>query len=208
MKKKTTFTGLSNATAAEKIHAFFGITVEMQRRIGTFVVAWGMFEVNCEPLVWTLRNEDPKDKIPSTDRRPISELLISMHKWSEDEPSHKFSQQVALLSTVADDLLYYRNAIIHGRAFPGPSFVSNAPIFGELRKRDSSTAHVSEQLLDMAAEAANILIKSLGGITAYFSQDISLSPNFIPTMTASLQRAQSLASEIRHLEKFVNDEKY
>jgi hypothetical protein len=208
MKKNTTFTRVGSATAAEKIKVFFGITVEMQRRIGTFIVAWGMFEVNCEPLVWKLRNEDPTGKFPTTDRRPISDLLDSMRTWSAEFPAHKFSKPVDLLSTIAHDLLDYRNAIIHGRAFPGPSMISNAPLFGERRKRPKSTAHLSDQLLDMAAEATNILIKSLGLTTACFSDDIPVSLEFITAMTENLERARSIAVEIRDTGNAADNEKY
>jgi hypothetical protein len=208
MMKKPAFTHVDYSTAVEKIKVFSGISLELQRRIGTFIVAWGMFEVNCEPLVWKLRNEDPAGKFPTTERMPISELLDVMSKWSKEFPSHEFAKSVDMLSTIAGNLLIYRNAIIHGRAFPGPSMISNASLFGEKRKRPKSTAYLSDQLLDMAAEATSILIKSLGVITACYSMEISMSSEFITIMIEKLERAKSIAVEIRDTEDAADREKY
>jgi hypothetical protein len=203
-----THPGLTKANSATKLDAFFGVTIYMQRRIGTFIVVWGMFEVSCEPLIWALQNEEPTGKHPSTDRKPIIDLLLMMAAWSEKNEIHEFSRHVAILSSAAQDLVAYRNAIIHGRVFIGPSFIANAPVWGELRKRQKATAHTSDHLLDMAADAADILFKCAGLIAASIRQDLSNTDNFFATMTAQLKNAQSFANELRHLEEIVHSEKY
>lgn len=203
-----THTGLAKANSATTLDAFFGVTIDMQRRIGTFIVVWGMFEVSCEPLIWALQNEDPTGKHPSTDRKPISDLLLMMTAWSEKNETHDFSSHVAILSSAAQDLVAYRNAIIHGRVFIGPSFIANAPVWGELRKRQKATAHTSNHLLDMAIDASDILFKCAGLIAASVRQDLSNTDNFFTTMTAQLKNAQSLANELSYLEARLHSEKY
>lgn len=203
-----TFTGLSAANGATKLDVLFGVTLEMQRRIGTFIVVWGMFELSCEPLVWALYNEDPTGKHPSTDRKPISDLLSLLDTWVEKNTTHDFVEQVSLLYATAQDLVAYRNAIIHGRVFAGPAFMSNVPIWGELRKRPAATAHINEQLLEMAAEASDTLFKCGSLIAASIRKSLPNTENFFGTMTAKLKHAQSMAHELRYIAQMIQNEKY
>lgn len=196
---ETCFTGLANATVSRRLEAFFGITPEIQRQIGTFVITWGMFECDIETLIWLATSEEPHGKRPSTDAKQISQLINELRSWAKASASTSLRAPLVAICEGADNLLAYRNAVIHGRLMEGPRFVSNDSLVGELRRRAKATAHISPELLDMAIDTADILHQGIAKVCLVFAGQLD---EDAPVVRAALTRVitavrQSL--ELRYL---------
>jgi hypothetical protein len=112
-------------------------------------------------------------------------------------------------SLAASDLMAYRHAIMHGAMIPDaamPSFIRNPSWHQEKRARPSHSAHVDENLLDMAIDAAWVLCEVVFAVRA-----ACIDPEKTASVAAlkkEVERAGSLAGELRHLDELMNHEKY
>lgn len=70
-----TITHQAKATEYVKIAARWGFKSEIQERIGMLVILWALFETNLELAVWGLRDEEVAGRQPSTDGRPLGEVI-------------------------------------------------------------------------------------------------------------------------------------
>lgn len=191
---------------------YFGFTPAVLQRVGAFVVFWGIFESYLELATLALMGEKlEKDQRPRTDCLQATQL-IAQFRSSSDKYIPEVIEAVRKVSETADDLLVFRNAIMHGRAIPppagGPKFINNAAWFGEKRKRPVSEAHINERLLDMAIECATGL--SAATFTIHMA---ALEPKenqlvFVSQIMAKIRAASSQANELRHLAALMNSEKY
>jgi len=145
--------------------AGWGFAPEVQQRMGALVVVWGVFETNLETTLWALRNENVAGMWPSTERGDNS-LGKWIDAWAE-EAERLGPEAHEILKTAAKaaaDLMEYRHTLMHGWVLPSPaiaSFIRNPGWNGETRKRPSSDAHVDENLLDMALDAAWTLCRAV-----------------------------------------------
>jgi hypothetical protein len=139
----------------------WGFNSAILQRIGAFVILWGLFETKLEPAVWVLRDESIAGVRPSTDGAPLCDLIAALGEGSEKlDPSVRDVLKKA--ATAATDLTDYRHSLIHGNMMPSdgmPSFLRNPPWHGEIRKRRSGEAFVTETLLDMAIDCAGTLCR-------------------------------------------------
>ena len=186
----------------------WGFPPEVQQRMGVLGIVWGVFETNLENTLWALHEEDVAGVRPSTDKSTVSDWIKAF-----GEGSKKFDQEVQdllrLASLTATDLMEYRHALVHGWLIPfpsGPTFIRNPRWNGEMRKRQSSDAHVDENLLDMAIDAAWVLCHAVFA-TRSACKDLSESKHLLSLKT-DLARARSQASELRHHTALMNYEKY
>ena len=186
----------------------WGFPSDVQQRIGVLGIVWGVFETNLESTLWALQDEDVADVRPSTDKSTVSDWIKAFAKGSK-----KFDQEVQqllqLASLTATDLMEYRHALVHGWLIPfpsGPTFIRNPRWNGELRRHQSSDAHVNENLLDMAIDAAWVLCHVVFA-TRSACKGLSGSKHLL-SFKADLDRARSQASELRHLTARLNHEKY
>ncbi|MCC7312418.1 MAG: hypothetical protein IT510_14360 [Sulfuritalea sp.] len=187
--------------------AGWGFPPGVQQRMGAFAIVWGIFESALERTLWVLCDESVSGIRPSTDKTSVNEWIKTL-----GEPATKFEQDVydllRLTSLAANDLIEYRHALVHGWLIPfqtGPTFIRNPRWNGELRKRPTGDAHVSENLLDMAIDTAWVLCRVL-----HATQDACIDSSKVRHLLAlksEIVRAKTQASELRHLTDSMSHEK-
>lgn len=201
-----------NAVALEVMQRISrtGITPSLQERIGAFAVMWGLFETRLEGAVWALKEENVNGVRPSTDKSQVSDwidVLAAGHK-NLSEDANKVLKQAG---HAAEDLMSYRHALFHGylMAFgkPGEAMFLRNPMWnGEIRKREVGDAHVSDNLLDLALEAAWHLFGVAQTVPKAMTDPKEAMA--LEAMKDDVRRVRSSASELRHLTAMVNSEKY
>jgi len=188
--------------------AGWGFSPEVQQRIGVLSVVWGLFESNLEPTLWALGDKKVSGVRPSTDKKVISELIADMAEGSAKLTTE--AQDVFRLAALAaKDLMEYRHGLVHGRLIPFPSmpiFIHNPRWNRELRNRPSSDAHVDENLLDMAIDAAWTLCRVVFAAQAACTDRGKTSS--LTALKSEVARAKGQANELRHLTALMNHEKY
>lgn len=190
--------------------AELGVALPMQQRIGAFVIYWGLYEAHLEGAIWKLTAEDVSGVRPSTDKKPVSDWFEVLARGSDDL-SVDANRILEVAAQASENLLAYRNSLIHGTllSFPGSNsvtFLRNPRWSGEVRKREAGDAHVDENLLDMAIEAAWVLFR----LALCIKQDAELEviSSQLEQMQPDLGRANALAGELRYLTALMNHEKY
>lgn len=191
---------------------YFGLTPEILQRLGGFIVAWGLFESQLETMTLVAMGQKiQKGHRPITDCLQPSDLLTRFRKGTQSFLPETINA-AEIFTDTAEDCLVFRNAIIHGRALPprfgGPMFLNNAAWFGEVRKRPSTEAHISDRLLDMALECAGILILQGGHLQIAMLESEVNQIAIAKETIAPLRKASSMANELRHLSALMNDEHY
>jgi hypothetical protein len=185
-----------------------GIPIEIQHKIGVFAVAWGLFESNLERAVWVLQKEQVKGNRPSTDK-------TSAHKWIEilesgsSELSDKANEVLKISAHAAKDLMSYRHSLFHGYLVPlggTAMFIRNPRWHGEVRNREAGDAHIDENIIDLAIDAAWVLFSVVMSVTKV-DGDFSNISN-IEAFESEARRIKSNANEVRHIAALMNHEKY
>lgn len=186
----------------------WGFTEEVQQRMGALGIVWGIFETNLESTVWALLDEIVSGTRPSTDTTTVSQWIKVLGKGSS-----KFNDDaqnvLQLTAETAEDLMTYRHSIVHGTMIPnidGPTFIRNPQWNRELRKRPSSDAHVSVNLLNMAISTAWILCRVVFAVRSACA-DTTKTKNIVALKNEVIQ-AKRHANELRHLTALMNDPKY
>jgi hypothetical protein len=116
---------------------------------------------------------------------------------------------LAEASHVAKDLMEYRHAIAHGTLLliPGaPTFLRNPRWNRVQRARPSHSAHVDENLLDMAIVISWTLVRVVGAAQTACNNPAEASA--LIEMKSEVREARSMANELRHLDELMNSEKY
>jgi len=86
--------------------------------------------------------------------------------------------------------------------------MTNLSWHGEIRKRSSQDAHVNENLLDMAIYSAATISSTMQAIYHMFKKPEKYSATTVKRNIEPLNRARSMANELRHLAAFMESEKY
>src|SRR5450830_539045 len=150
--------GAARATAQlEK----WGLPPILLEKIGAFTVAWGLFESHLERAVWTLKQEQVHGTRPSTDSSQLSDWITVLTNGRADF-TIKTNEVLHSAGLAAEDLASYRHSLMHGMLIPlggKPFFMRNTSWFGAVRKRKFGDAHIDENLLDLAIDAAWILFR-------------------------------------------------
>jgi len=182
-----------------------GMSSEVQQRIGAFIVVWGMFETNLEVALWALCDEEVAGVRPSTDKTRVGQWIDILANGSP-----KFNPEIQdllrITALTAKDLMEYRHAIVHGWLMWGTTFIRNPRWHGEVSNRTSSDAHVDENLLDIALDAAWTIYRVVY-VTRIICANSGLPENLL-TLKPDVIRAQSISSELRNLTELMNHEKY
>jgi hypothetical protein len=186
----------------------WGLTPDVQQRIGAFGVLWGVFETNLETTIWALRNEQVTGIRPTTDKLSVSQWIDVLAEGSVmlSADAQSILHTAAL---AAKDLMVYRHGLAHGWLIPFekmPLFIRNPSWNGEIRKRPTSDTHIDENLLDMAIDATWILCKVVFATRTACSDMSQLDK--VTDLKREVNRAQSEANELRHLSALMNHEKY
>lgn len=185
-----------------------GLNSDVQQRLGTFGLLWGIFETNLELALWALHDEKVTGVQPSTDKTSICNWIKAFANGSE-KLTPEAKDVLNLASNAADDLKDYRNSIVHGYIFPAQTistFCRNPTWHGEIRKRKSGEAHVDENLLDMAIDAAWVLCRVVSAVKSACEDTIQTGS--LLDLKSEVLRAKGQAYELRHLSELVNDETY
>lgn len=160
-------TGLATAAPHEKIDGYFGIDVEAQRRIGTFVVMCSMLEMQVERVAICLKGQlEPGERI-WTDGKVISDLIAEATKLLGRIPQEEVREVVRLALGVAGDLLAIRHTVVHGVPIGATAeskavLARNKSWFGEVRRREQSQVAADGEVLNHAATIADLLFRVLG----------------------------------------------
>lgn len=150
-----------NALGAMVAISELGVSVSAQQKIGTFAVAFGLFEAHLEPAVWALKRESVKGVRPSTDGPPSSQLVTIVGDGREDL-SPGANLVLARAAEAAHKLMHYRHSLLHGYLVPlgGTAFFMRNPRWsGEKRKRPFGDASIEDHVLDMAVDIAWVLVR-------------------------------------------------
>jgi len=197
--------------AVRALEQEYGLNQVCQQKLGAFMTLTGMFERLIEVASWAILEEGVEGKRPTTDRIGVSEIVGRIKKRERGRVG-ALGDAIDLTCECADDLLAYRNAIAHGWLFPStedaPYFMSNVSFHGELRGRRFQDAHISESLLDLAIDAAFVLVTSARGIFLACSGPDAFREDQMAHAIDRLTRARSGASELRNLRALMEFEKY
>lgn len=156
------YIGLATADSHTRLEAFFDISVERQRRIGTFVVLFSMVEQQLE-FVLLQRSEVPLvGEIPFTDRMTISDRLKAIRALAGSEPL--LTNELVLAAELGEVLADARHTVAHGAPLESGRLERNRSWFGETRKRPFASLQLTDAALDATACATEILFRLLGSI--------------------------------------------
>jgi hypothetical protein len=188
--------------------AGWGFSPDVQQRIGTLAVVWGIFETNLETALWALRGEKVVGIRPWTDATSISKWIDELGKeWPQLAP--EASGVLRMASLAAKDLMHYRHAVMHGWMIPSattPTFIRNPQWNGEKRARPSHNAHVDQNLLDMAIDSAWSLCQTVIAVRVACFEPARVAD--VSALRQDIVRARGQANELRHLRDLVNSDRY
>lgn len=161
--------GLSSAPPHEKVAGYFGIDVEIQRRIGTFVLISSLLEHQLEMLAWTLGPAIEEGKPAWTDKLQLSVIIDEAIKLCDKIKDAEVKGRVIQTLRACADMLTVRNTVVHGRLVGGaqglgPSLARNKSWIGEVRKRERSSLVLSPDKLDAAS---HVLERLFMAVSAY-----------------------------------------
>jgi hypothetical protein len=182
----------------------YGFTPGALEGVGALFLICGALEYHLESAIWRLSGETPKGQRPSTDRKPVSELLKSLVKEAEKISGQKWLRAVGLLRATIQNILDYRHAIAHGFISLNGTTILNWCPSGEVRRDEPRIAYVDERLVGLIADCIVTVIETLEKIA--IAPDSNLVAVFV-SQTAALQRAQSISSEVVNLLEYMNAEK-
>lgn len=189
----------------------YGLNPACQQKLGAFMTLMAMFERLIEVAAWAILEEGIEGKRPATDKGGVSQIVERIKKRTRGRGG-SLGGTIDLTCDCAEDLLAYRNAIAHGWLFPStegaPYFMSNASFHGEVRARRFQAAHISENLLDLAIDAAFVLVTTARGIFLACSGPDAFREDQMGHVIDRMTRARDEASELRHLRALMEFEKY
>jgi hypothetical protein len=186
-------TGLAKAGAHEKLAGYFDISVELQRRIGTFILLFSMVEQQLEFMLLQ-RNAPGPDLVFATDKMTISDRLKAVRALAATEPD--VAPDLILAADLGDLLAEARHTVAHGAPIAPGKLEKNRSWFGEARKRSFASLTLSEPALDAAAAASEILFRLLSAIGAHLAGEREMAGLLIPP-AEDMQALQSASATIR-----------
>lgn len=175
---RTLYTGLATAGVHRKLEAFFQIGVDRQRRIGTFIVLFSMIEHQLEFALVNPEKGMPAGEIPPTDRMGVTDRLKALRQRSVDVP--ELSSIIELAVGIGEVLTEARHTVAHGAPIAPGRVERNRSWLGEVRKRPFAALELSEDVLDAAATAGDVLFRLLGAIGAVQAAQIDMARAMLP----------------------------
>lgn len=186
-------TGLGKAGAHEKLAGYFDISIELQRRIGTFILLFSMVEQQLEFMLLQ-RNAPGPDLVFATDKMTISDRLKAVRALAATEPD--VAPDLILAADLGELLTEARHTVAHGAPIAPGKLEKNRSWFGEARKRSFAALTLSETALDAAATASEILFRLLSAIGAHLAGEREMASLLKPP-AEDIQALQSASSTIR-----------
>lgn len=179
--------------------------------IGSFIVAYGMFETTLERALWTLSETSIEGTRPFTEKLN-TEAQFKMLGEGNPKLSDKCNAILKIAAHAAEDLNEYRNSLVHGYILSfgpdhTPSFMKNPHWHGAAgRKKAVGDAYLSEPMQDLVLIAAWSLWRLVHALEKVFENPDTQAT--IEAMVDDVLRAKSYAGEARHLRTLMNHEKY
>ena len=179
--------------------------------IGSFIVAYGMFETTLERALWTLSETSIEGTRPFTEKMN-TEAQFKMLGDGNAKLSAKCNAILKVAAQAAEDLNEYRNSLVHGYILSFgpehvPSFMKNPHWHGATgRKKAVGDAYIDEPMQDLVLIAAWSLWRLVHAIEKVFEKPETQAD--IEAMEDDVRRAKSYAGEARHLRSLMNHEKY
>ncbi|WP_116894740.1 hypothetical protein [Pseudomonas savastanoi] len=176
--------------------------------IGSFIVAYGLFETTLERALWALSETDVAGTRPFTEKLK-SEDQFKMFGGGNSKLSDKCNAVLIVAAKAAEDLNDYRNSLVHGYllAMGGtPMFMKNPAWHDVKRNKPVGDAYIDEPFQDLVLIAAWTLFKVVQ--LAEKSLADPAAERAIEALADDVNRARSYANETRHLCQLMNSEKY
>lgn len=179
--------------------------------MGSFIVAYGMFETTLERSLWTLSETSIEGTRPFTEKMN-TEAQFNMLGAGNPKLSDKCNAVLKVAARAAEDLNEYRNSLVHGYILSfGPehvsSFMKNPHWHGATgRKKAVGDAYIDEPFQDLTLIAAWNLFCLVSAVEKVFTEPTVMEA--IEAMKDDIDRAKSYAGEARHLRSLANHEKY
>ncbi len=178
--------------------------------IGSFIVAYGLFETTLERALWALTETDVNGVRPFTEKMN-SEAQFKRLGDGNPKLSAKCNAILRLAAQAAEDLNEYRNSLVHGYVLSfgpdsTPSFMKNPGWHGVKRNKEVGDAYIDEPLQDLVL----ISVWTLWGLVQQVEMFLTepAAQQAIEAMEDDVRRAKSYAGEARHLRALMNHEKY
>lgn len=185
---------------------------ERLRELGEIATLAGSIEFRVERVVWSLSNENVAGIYPTTDTKPISSLISSIYKLSDNITDINFRKAIKLWTAIATPAFRCRNSILHGLAVvyndKSAEFISNTGWEGESRKRKSSSFHVIDNTLAMLSEIFQQLYDSILAIECILEDKLTYHGFFTDSILQNMSKHHSIVNEIVDLAAAYNNERY
>lgn len=178
--------------------------------IGSFIVAYGMFETTLERALWTLSETSIEGTRPFTEKMN-TEAQFKMLGEGNSKLSDKCNAVLKVAAQAAEDLNEYRNSLVHGYILSFgpehvPSFMKNPHWYGASgRKKATGDAYIDEPFQDLVLIAAWSLWRLVHRLEKVFEDPAA--QFHIEEMKDDITRARSYAGEVRHQGYIANQEK-
>lgn len=177
--------------------------------IGSFVVAYGLFETTLERALWTLSETDVAGPRPFTEKLN-SDAQFKLLGEGNSNLNDKCNDVLQVAAQVAADLNEYRNSLVHGYllsygAENTPQFMKNPGWNDVKRNKPVGDAYIDEPFQDLILIAAWTLFKVVQ--FAERSLDDPEAQKALEGLADDVNRARSYANETRHLCMLMNVEK-
>ncbi|WP_254916509.1 hypothetical protein [Achromobacter denitrificans] len=187
-----------------------GLTPSHLMLIGSFVVAYGMFETTLERALWTLSETSIEGTRPFTEKMK-AEDQFKMLGEGNPKLSDRCNAILKVAARAAEDLNEYRNSLVHGYIMSfGPEhvpwFMKNPRWNGASgRKKAVGDAYIDEPFQDLMLIAAWSLWLLVHRLESVFED--TAAQLHIEEMKDDIDRARSYAREVRHHASIANQEK-
>jgi hypothetical protein len=179
--------------------------------IGSFIVAYGLFETTLDRALWTLTETDVNGVRPFTEKMNSETQFKCLGDGNPHKLSAKCNTILKVAADAAVDLNEYRNSLVHGYILSfgpdsTPLFMKNPGWHGVKRNKEVGDSYIDEPFQDLVLIAA----WTLWGLVSQVEKSLTEpeAQQAIEAMEDDVHRAKSYASEARHLRALMNHEKY
>ncbi|GFD75690.1 hypothetical protein KUL113_51100 [Tenacibaculum sp. KUL113] len=178
------------------------------QKIAAIVTYSGSIEYYLERAIWRCEGIDPNGIRPETDAKPISNLIPSFKKFSENLEDNKNKSFIQLWCAACASGFIIRNNIVHGVAGvigDTLTYSRNSCWHGERRKREFGDFWADASTLDMVCESFAVLLRIIVKIER---GEESLHEISTPLALRALQEARSILGEFSNQSYNPSFEKY
>ncbi|ORE93848.1 hypothetical protein [Aurantimonas sp. 22II-16-19i] len=180
----------------------------MARKLASIIVFAAHIEYHLERALWVLEEIDPRGIRPTTDAKPISELIAMLASHAAGIADEKVRGLLETWCHAARSGFSLRHDIAHGVSLKMQTtlfFLRNPRWQGEVRKREFSKFHCDVSILEMIRASMATLLRIIGTIS---ENKTRLADIANPLALSALREARSTLGEFA--DRFYNPtfEKY